>query len=1070
MVATIRVNLDDFDRGLEDARRRFNSFSSSLNGIGSGLKDIAAPAVKGFQAVEDVGNKAADIVKKGLGGFAVASTAVAGFGAAAVKSGMSFDSSMSKVQAISGATGDELQSLRDKALEMGSKTKFSASEAADAMTYMGMAGWKTEDMLGGIEGIMNLAAASGEDLASTSDIVTNALTAFGMKASESGHFADILAAASSNANTDVHMMGESFKYAAPVMGTLGYSAEDTAVALGLMGNAGIQASMAGTSLKTAMLNMASPTKNMAAVMSQYGISLTDTNGEMYSLGDVMAKLRDKMGGLDETTKAAAASTLFGKEAAAGMLAIINAAPEDFDKLTASINECNGAAEKMSSIMEDNLQGDITKLGSAFEALQIAISDSLTPTLREFAQFGQKAMTGLLEGFQSGGVSGFMSALSGIVTDGVTLLAQKAPEFASVSLQFVAALADGILRAKGNIVDSAFEIVYMLNQELGIWLSSNSAELADFGLDIVTTIFEGFASAGWIISQNIGEFVPLIAAAFSQYHAAIFDVGLEILGGIGRGIIEHKDEIEKWATFAIENMAITLRREAPAIIEGGIALIEALAGALMENMPLILSTGAEIVGKLVEGITGSLPAFAVAILPILTHIGKIIDTVGKIKDAVKMVVDFVAGSNGITKIIGIGKTLMSGIQALFGLIMAHPVVAVVTAIIAAIVLLWTQCEEFRDFVGRMVEAIIGFFSGLYEGISSALAGIAEFIGGVFLTAWELVQGTWSSAVEFFTGIVQGIQTVFSVITEFFGGLFAAAWTAVQMAWESSVEFFAGVVEGIKGVFAPVAEILGGFFQAAWEAVQNTWSTAKEYFSAIAEAIRTAFEAATEFLTAAFKTALEAIRSAWASAKEFFFGIFNAIKDAATSAGKSVGNALKEAWAAVRNAWNGAISFFREILESIVSVFSGIGSRFASIGRNIVDGIRDGIANAWNSFIGWLGRKVNGIVDAVKNMLGIHSPSRVFAGIGENMALGLAEGWDDQYSSIKRQIENGMNFSPVSVGVKTSGISVSPENRMPQVSAAGGNTFNFTFQSPKALDPVSAAREAKKAAQQITLGYV
>ncbi len=1070
MVATIRVNLDDFDRGLEDARRRFNSFSSSLNGIGSGLKDIAAPAVKGFQAVEGVGNKAADIVKKGLGGFTVASTAVAGFGAAAVKSGMQFDASMSEVSAISGAAGQEFQDLRDKALEMGAKTQFSASDAAKAMTYMGMAGWKAGDMISGIEGIMNLAAASGEDLALTSDIVTDALTAFGKSAGDSGHLADIMAAASSNANTNVAMLGESFKYVAPVAGALGYSMEDTSLALGLMANSGIKASSAGTSLRAALTNMASPTKQMAKVMDQYGISLTNSNGEMYSLGEVMIQLREKMGGLDEATQASAASTLFGKEAMSGMLAIINAAPEDFEKLTGAIYECDDAAAKMAATMIDNLQGDLTLLGSAFESLQIAISDALTPTLREFAQFGQKAMTGLLEGFQSGGVSGFMSALSGIVTDGVTLLAQKAPEFASVSLQFVAALADGILGARFEIFEAGNNILITLTNGISEWLSSHTTEMQEFGVEIIRLIFQGFLSAGEIISENIGQFIPLIANAFLIYHEALFTVGTDILGSIGKGLIENKEEIQHLASSTIESMVTALSENAPAIIEGGIALIEALAGALMENMPLILSTGAEIVGKLVEGITGSLPAFAVAILPILTHIGKIIDTVGKIKDAVKMVVDFVAGSNGITKIIGIGKTLMSGIQALFGLIMAHPVVAVVTAIIAAIVLLWTQCEEFRDFVGRMVEAIIGFFSGLYEGISSALAGIAEFIGGVFLTAWELVQGTWSSAVEFFTGIVQGIQTVFLVITKFFGGLFAAAWAAVQMAWESSVEFFAGVVEGIKGVFAPVAEILGGFFQAAWEAVQNTWSTAKEYFSAIAEAIRTAFEAATEFLTAAFKTALEAIRSAWASTKEFFFGIFNAIKDAATSAGKSVGNALKEAWAAVRNAWTGAISFFREILDSIVSVFSGIGSRFASIGRNIVDGIRDGIANAWTSFIGWLGRKVNGIVDAVKNMLGIHSPSRVFAGIGENMALGLAEGWDDQYSSIKRQIENGMNFSPVSVGVKTSGISVSPENRMPQMSAAGGNTFNFTFQSPKALDPVSAAREAKKAAQQITLGYV
>lgn len=184
-----------------------------------------------------------------------ASAAVAGLGVAAVKASADFDSAMSQVAAVSGATGSDFDALRDKAREMGSKTKFSASEAAEAMNYMAMAGWKTGDMLGGVEGIMNLAAASGEDLATTSDIVTDALTAFGLSAKDSGHFADILAAASSNANTNVSMMGETFKYCAPIAGALGYSAEDTAEAIGLMANAGIKSSSAGTALRTIMTKL-----------------------------------------------------------------------------------------------------------------------------------------------------------------------------------------------------------------------------------------------------------------------------------------------------------------------------------------------------------------------------------------------------------------------------------------------------------------------------------------------------------------------------------------------------------------------------------------------------------------------------------------------------------------------------------------------------------------------------------------------------------------------------------------------------------------------------------------------
>ena len=254
-------------------------------------------------------------------------------GTAAVKTAADFDSAMSKVAAVSGATGDELDAPRDKAREMGAKTKFSASEAADAMNYMAMAGWKTNDMLSGIEGIMNLAAASGEDLASTSDIVTDALTAFGLSASDSGHFADILAAASSNANTNVSMMGETFKYVAPVLGSLGYSAEDSAIAIGLMANAGIKSSQAGTALRSAITNLAKPTDTVASAMEQYGISLTDSSGKMYSLRELMEQLRQKLGGLSEAEQAQAADSLFGKEAMSGRLAIINGSPADFEKLS-----------------------------------------------------------------------------------------------------------------------------------------------------------------------------------------------------------------------------------------------------------------------------------------------------------------------------------------------------------------------------------------------------------------------------------------------------------------------------------------------------------------------------------------------------------------------------------------------------------------------------------------------------------------------------------------------------------------------------------------------------------------
>ena len=360
-----------------------NQSKAALTEMEAELKNVNAELARapfdGYAAkAEKVGGTLTSVGQKLL----PLSTSIAGLGVAAVKTTADFDSEMSKVSAISGATGTDLDKLRGKAREMGAKTKFSASEAAQGMQYMAMAGWKTQDMMDGLEGIMNLAAASGEDLASTSDIVTDALTAFGLSAKDSSHFSDILAAASSNANTNVSMMGETFKYAAPVLGSLGYTAEDAALAIGLMANAGIKSSQAGTSLRGAITNLAKPTDTVAAAMDKYGISLTDSSGKMLSLRELMEQLRQKLGGLSEAEQAQAAAALFGKNAMSGMLAIINGSDKDFEKLAGAIDNCDGSSEKMANTMNDNLQGQITILMSQLQELAISFGEILMPKIRD----------------------------------------------------------------------------------------------------------------------------------------------------------------------------------------------------------------------------------------------------------------------------------------------------------------------------------------------------------------------------------------------------------------------------------------------------------------------------------------------------------------------------------------------------------------------------------------------------------------------------------------------------------------------------------------------------------------
>lgn len=320
----------------------------------------------------------------------IAATAIAGAGAMALKKsidiGSEFEAQMSTVGAIANASESDMVRLTEKAKEMGATTKFTATQSGQAFEYMAMAGWKTSQMLNGISGIMSLAAASGEELGTTSDIVTDALTAFNLKAKDSGHFSDVLAQTSASANTNVSMLGESFKYVAPVAGSMGYSVEDISLALGLMANASVKGSMAGTALKTAIANMAAPTDKMEAAMKKYNISLKDSHGNVKDFKSVLDNVRDSLGQLtDKKERAAAIKTIFGKEALAGMSAIITASKKDYDSLTESIYNCDGAAEKMANRKMDNLKGDMDLLTSALETKAINIYELTSGPLREVTQ-------------------------------------------------------------------------------------------------------------------------------------------------------------------------------------------------------------------------------------------------------------------------------------------------------------------------------------------------------------------------------------------------------------------------------------------------------------------------------------------------------------------------------------------------------------------------------------------------------------------------------------------------------------------------------------------------------------
>ena len=399
-------------QGADSAAKGTESASTKMQQSHKKVKDTAKESADGAKksweesnqstvaSTESATSKMAGLMKKSAAVIGVASVAAA---KKTIDVGKSFEAGMSEVQAISGASGKDLEKLSAKAKQMGATTKFSATESATALKYMAMAGWKTNQMVSGLSGVMNLAAASGEDLGTVSDIVTDSMTAFGLKAKDSGHFADVLAKASSSSNTNVAMMGETFKYVAPLAGSMKYSIEDTATAIGLMANAGIKGSQAGTSLRSIITRLVKPPKDAATALNALGISTTKADGSMKPLRETMAELREKFSGLTESQKASYASSIAGQEAMSGLLAIVNASDSDFNKLQKAIDNSSGAAKKQADVMNNNLQGALYDLGSVAESVGIGIYEDIKTPLTKAVGVGTAQLRILSNKLKKGGI-------------------------------------------------------------------------------------------------------------------------------------------------------------------------------------------------------------------------------------------------------------------------------------------------------------------------------------------------------------------------------------------------------------------------------------------------------------------------------------------------------------------------------------------------------------------------------------------------------------------------------------------------------------------------------------------
>lgn len=728
------------------------------------LQEQAATTSTSLAKIDEVGQKMESVGNSiaGAGKSMMPLTlAIGGVGTAAVKTAADFDAGMSQVAAISGATGDDLEALRDKAREMGSKTKFSASETASAMEYMAMAGWKTGDMLGGIEGIMNLAAASGEDLATTSDIVTDALTAFGLSAEDSGHFADILAAASSNANTNVSMMGETFKYCAPIAGALGFSAEDTAEAIGLMANAGIKSTQAGTALRTIMNNLTGEVKISGKAIGDVTIATTNADGSMRDLSDILADCRTAFSGLSESEKAQAAETLVGKNAMSGFLALMNAAPEDIDKLSNAIDNCDGTAESMAATMQDNLAGQLTILKSQLEELAISFGEILMPAIRSIVSH----------------IQGFIDKLNGM---------DESQKKAIITIGLVVAAIGPLLVIIGTVISKVGVAMQSFVKLAGAFNKIKAAASAGTGIfgklgaaiggvsapvlavvaviAVLVTAFvhlwntnEGFREAilgTWEkIKTTVSNFVEGIRERLAALGISFSDIA-ETIKAIWNGLCAVLAPIFEGAFNAIANVLQTVL----GIITG---ILDVFIGLFTGNWEQVWTGVKEIFSSIWEGIKG---VFQNAI-----------DTIRGIADAV----------------LGWFGTSWNDV--------------------------WSSVKAFFEGIWN---GIASFFSGIWNGIRNTVTTVLNAIKSVITTVWNAIKTTITTVLN---GIKTTVTSVWNAIKSSVTSVLDGIKSTVSSVWNGIKSTISSVVEGIKSTVSSAFNAVKSTATSIWNSIKTAIET-------------------------------------------------------------------------------------------------------------------------------------------------------------------------------------------------------------------------------------------------------
>ncbi len=885
-------------------------FDTSIDSSGfqaglSKLSGLASGAIKATTAI--------------LGG---AATAVAGIGTAAIKVGSDFEAGMSKVQSISGASATEIQQLAEKAKEMGAKTKFSATESAEAFQYMAMAGWKTGDMLNSIEGIMNLAASSGEDLATTSDIVTDAMTAFGLAAdgtttiikdgytkevSNATHFADVLAKAASNSNTNVGMMGETFKYVAPVAGALGFSVEDCATAIGLMANSGIKASQAGTSLRSIFSRMAKPTDEVKAAMDQLGVSLTNSDGSMKSLKEVMKDLRSGFAGLTEAQKAQMASAIGGQEAMSGLLAIVNASDEDYQKLEDSIYDADGAAKEMADTMNDNLQGAITLCKSALESVGIALYEEVQEPMKETIKVITSMVEDMNEAMAEKGFDGLIEALGNSIAELAKMAVDAAPTLIGAAEDLIGTFISAIMEHQEEFAEAGATLV----AELVKAIMNLAGDMWSAGVYLFTEFLQALVGHSEEIGQSFGEMIGKISEAVQENIPLIIRAAKDFVAGFCQGLSEEFPGVSA----LIEGFLNGFVDSASTIIQGIVDVVSGLFSVIDGADPGVM----EAVGYAIGVIAGSIAALNVA--------QSVIQPLSTLFSVLKTLKDGISGISGVIGKVVEGFALWKGGAG---------------TLMEVLQLEFPKVAGIFTSIGGAVQKAIGFFAEF----GSSIAGIGSIIAGAILAVTNfadmfvngfnaikevlMVVGTALAAVG---AVILGAPALVAAVVAGIVAVVATAVVLIKEHWEQIVEFFQSIPDKLSELGSVISEWLSGVLDSISEFINSAVEWFTELPGKIIEAISSLAESFVEWGASMLETASEVTTQIIDSIVQFFSELPYKIGYAI---GFVIGTLIE--WGA--NVANWIATNVPLMIESIVTFFSELPGK-----------IWNWLVNTYNKFIEW-----------------------------------------------------------------------------------------------------------------------